>query len=120
MLVPVKLWDAALELELGLAAIRRVCHERGVQASPGSVAACNQRFFSAISRGYKGSRLLFSALLTSYAVGPPLVNGLLAAGLSYLTRRIVDEHLQENDTLDTLTENRIRQRLAALVMPRTG
>ena len=115
MLIPIKFWDLALERELSQAAIRRVCQARGMAPSEGAVATCSSRIFRALTRGYRGSWAVNAALVGSYFGGPLLLNGLLAAGGSHLTQRIVEIHLDHHPSLETLTEAEVRRVLRAML-----
>lgn len=115
MLIPIKFWDLALERELSQAAIRRVCQARGMAPSAGAVSTCSSRIFRALTRGYRGSWAVNAALVGSYFGGPLLLNGLLAAGGSHLTQRIVEMHLDHHPSLETLTEAEVRRALRAML-----
>lgn len=115
MLMPVNLWDVAIERELAQVAIRRACREHGVQPRDGEVARCNDRILRALVRGHRASWLINAAFVASYLGGPLALNAGMAAWLSHLTRRIVQRHLQRHGGIETLTEDLARAHLLDLL-----
>ena len=120
MLVPVNLWDLALERELTSAAIRQVCREHGVQPLECEVVRARANIFGALVRGHWASLFIKTVFITSYLGAPVALSAAMAAWVSHLTRRIVQRHLAQQPRLDTLTEEQARAHLLDILRLPTG
>ncbi len=115
MLVPVNLWDLAIERELTSAAIRQICRERGIQPTEADVVRARDNIFRAIVSGHRASWLINACLITSYVGAPVVLSAAMAAWVSHITRRIVQRHLSCHGGLDTLSESVARANLLHLL-----
>lgn len=123
MLVPVNLWDLALERELTSAALRGVCIERGIRPVEADVVRARDNILRAIVRGHSASWLFNACFITSYLGAPVVLNAAMTAWVSHVTRRIAQRHLSCHAGLDTLSESAARADLLELLrwprLPRT-
>lgn len=108
MFIPVQLWDLAAERELSSQAIRNACLKRGYSPTPGEVAACNSAIVLALTRGHRASWAINAVSLAGYLGGPAVFSAAVVALISYLTQRIVDDHVRDHASLAGFDEHQAR------------
>jgi hypothetical protein len=115
MCVPVPLWDLALERELAQQAIRKACLDAGIQPRETDVVACRCAIFKALASGHRLGWLFNGAMVVSYVSGLLPLSALTAASVSWITTRIVEQHLHLHPDLSGLTEEVARTTFLSLV-----
>jgi hypothetical protein len=115
MCIPVPLWDLALERELAQQAIRRACLDAGIQPRDADVVACRSAIFKALASGHRVGWLFNGAMVVSYVGGFLPLSALTAASVSWVTTRIVEQHLHQHPDLSGLTEAVARTTFLSLV-----
>jgi hypothetical protein len=115
MCVPVPLWDLALERELAQQAIRKACLDAGIQPRETDVVACRSAIFKALASGHRLGWLFHGVMVASYVGGLLPLSALTAASVSWITTRIVEQHLHQHSDLGGLTEEVARTAFLSLV-----
>ena len=108
MAMPIPMWDLLIEKIVLQNMIYKVCAENGIVVSDGAVFKLSQNLLNGVLSKQLTGRALKLLNISLYIGGGFVVNALFAAGLMSYLEYVLRTHLQNENNIESLTEEKVR------------